>query len=266
MDNRPIGVFDSGVGGLTVLKEMKRILPAENFIYVGDTARVPYGVKSRSTITKFASQIMDFLMEKDVKLIVVACNTVSSNSLSYLKSRYRVPVIGVIEPGVQLALDRTKNRCVGIIGTQSTIRSHKYKELIIRQDRKIRIFEKACPLFVPLVEELLFDHSITRLAIKGYLQEFRARKIDTLVLGCTHYPLLTRALNRFFQGKVNLISSGYSVSLVVQDILSKKRLFSGRRKKGSIHLYASDLNENFRKLSRVVLSDSSVKMQLISFD
>lgn len=266
MDNRPIGVFDSGAGGLTVLKELKKKLPHENFLYVGDTARVPYGVKSRPTITRFAVQIMDFLMRKNVKLIVVACNTVSSNSLPHLKSRYLLPVIGVIEPGVVLALRQTGNRRIGIIGTQGTVRSHAYRRLILKNDPTVRIWEKACPLFVPLVEELSLKSPVTDLVIREYLSDMRKNRIDTLVLGCTHYPLLEPSLKRFFKGRVKLISSGYSVALVVLDIMKKKGLFSSRRKKGRIVLYASDLNENFRKLTHSVLKDRSVKLRLISFD
>lgn len=266
MDNRPIGVFDSGAGGLTVLKELKKKLPHENFLYVGDTARVPYGVKSRPTITRFAVQIMDFLNKKKVKLVVIACNTVSSNSLPHLKARYPLPVVGVIEPGAMLALRRTKNRRIGIIGTQSTVRSHAYRDLILKRDPAVTIREKACPLFVPLVEELALKGPVTDLVIREYLSDMRKNRIDTLVLGCTHYPLLEPSLKRFFKGRVKLISSGYSVALVVRGIMEKKGLLSGRRTRGNMVLYASDLNENFRKLTHSVLKDRSVKLRLISFD
>ncbi len=266
MDNRPIGVFDSGVGGLTVLRELKKKLPNEDFIYVGDTARVPYGVKSRTTITKFATQIVDFLIQKKVKLIVIACNTVSSNSLQELKAKYHIPIIGVIEPGVVLALDTTKNNRIGIIGTQSTIHSHKYKELILKNNKRIKVYEKSCPLFVPLVEELLLDSEVTHLAIKNYLEEFKNKKIDTLVLGCTHYPLLEKALSKFFQNKIELINSGYSVSLNVSEVMNQKNLFHVNNREGKISLFASDVNENFKKLSKTVLNKKNIKINLISFD
>jgi glutamate racemase len=266
MDNRPIGVFDSGVGGLTVLRELRKKLPLENFIYVGDTARVPYGAKSKPTITRFASQIMDFLMAKDVKMVVVACNTVSSNSLAFLKAHYEVPVIGVIEPGVELALKRTRNRRIGVIGTQSTIQSGRYRDLLLRSAVRPRVFEKACPLFVPLVEELSVSGPVTNLVIENYLSGMRKSNVDTLVLGCTHYPLLEKALDRFFCGKVDLINSGYSVSLEAAGILSKEGLLADRSRAGRITLFASDLNENFRRLSRIVLKERALKMHLISFD
>ncbi len=266
MDNRPIGVFDSGVGGLTVLKELKNKLPHEDFIYVGDTARVPYGVKSKATITKFASQIVDFLITKNVKLIVIACNTVSSNSLQELKKNYSLPIMGVIEPGVRLALDTTKNNRIGIIGTQSTIRSHKYKEYIENHNKKIRVYEKACPLFVPLVEELSLEGEVTQLVIKNYLEELKRKKIDTLILGCTHYPLLEKALHKFFDKKVELINSGYPVSLVVYYRIREQNLFHSDHRKGKIVLYASDVNENFKKLSQIVLDQKNIEIKLVSFD
>lgn len=266
MDNRPIGVFDSGVGGLTVLRELKKILPNEELIYIGDTARVPYGTKSKQTVTKFASQIVDFLLHKNVKLIIAACNTVSSNSLNILKKKYPVPIIGVIEPGVRLALSMTKTRRIGVIGTQGTIGSHKYQELIIKKNRSCRIYEKACPLFVPLVEDLLLDTEITYKTISYYLSELKQKKIDTLILGCTHYPLLSKALKRYFGPRVALVNSGYSVSLVARDILRKNQLLTNRKHEGKIILYASDLNINLERLTRTIFHHNYLKIRLINFD
>lgn len=266
MDNRPIGIFDSGVGGLTVLREVKKVLPAENFIYVGDTARVPYGTKSKETVTRFAAQITEFLIKKNVKLIIAACNTVSSNSLVYLKKQYSLPIIGVIEPGVKLALYLTSSKKIGIIGTQGTINSHKYKDLIKHHDKACNVYEKACPLFVPLVEDLILNNEIVDMTIKYYLRDMKQKNIDTLILGCTHYPLLDKALQKYFGTHVHLINSGYSVSLVAKEILQAKKLFTSHKKRGKVTVYASDLNENLKRLAKAVLPGDKVNIKLVSFD
>jgi len=266
MDNRPIGVFDSGVGGVTVLKELKKMLPFEDFIYFGDTARVPYGTKSMRTITAFAVQIVEFLLKKNVKLIVAACNTVSSNSLSFLKKKYHLPIIGVIEPGVDLAYSLSQNKKIGIIGTQSTIASHKYKNLLLKKDRSLNIIEKACPLFVPLVEEGLINNKITDEAIAYYLTSLKKKNIDILILGCTHYPLLRRPLEKFFRSKVQLINSGYAVSLNVKKILESRQLLAKRNRKGKVRFYISDLTTDFLNVARPALGLYLLNPKVISLD
>ncbi|MBU1077969.1 MAG: glutamate racemase [Spirochaetes bacterium] len=266
MDNRPIGVFDSGVGGLTVLREIRKLLPDENLIYFGDTARVPYGTKSKRTITAFAGQIVEFLLKKNVKLIVAACNTVSSNSLSYLKQHYPIPIIGVIEPGVELALKLTKNRHIGVIGTQSTINSKRYKILLLKSDKKLKISEKACPLFVPIAEEGLAGSAIAEMAIKNYLTKIKAKKIDTLILGCTHYPLLEKPLEKFFSKKVHLVNSGYAVSIIVKQLLSNKGLLNKRSRAGKISLFVSDLNETVLNVVKHTLELKQIRPKIISLD
>lgn len=266
MDNRPIGIFDSGIGGLTVLREITKVLPNENYIYIGDTARFPYGTKSKTTVTKFACQIVDFLLKKNVKLIIAACNTVSSNSLNVLKKNYSIPIIGVIESGIKLALNLTKNNKIGIIGTQATINSHKYQDLILKNSRNSQVFEKACPLFAPLVEDLIFEGDITDLTIKYYLNDLKSEKIDTLILGCTHYPLLEKALKKFFGLKVQLINSGYAISLEAKELLQKSKLFNNKKTNSNVVIYASDLNENLKKLAKAIFNNHSLKIKLISFD
>ncbi len=266
MNNKPIGVFDSGVGGLTVLRELKKLLPYENLIYFGDTARVPYGTKSKKIITIFSSQIVEFLLKKNVKLIVAACNTVSSNSLSFLRHIYNIPIIGVIEPGVELALKLTQNKRIGIIGTQGTIKSNKYSSLLIKKDKKLKIFNKACPLFVSLVEEGVNNHKIVDLAIKNYLSSMHKNKIDTLILGCTHYPLLLKPLKKFFGNKTHLVNSGYAVSLMVEELLKKNRIFNKNKKPGKMSLFVSDLNDGVMTVIKHTLKPCSVKPKVISLD
>ena len=266
MDNRPIGVFDSGVGGLTVLKELKKLLPNEDYIYFGDTARVPYGTKSKKTITTFACQIVEFLLKKKVKLIVTACNTVSSNSMSVLKKKYSVPIIGVIEPGVELALKWARNKNIGIIGTQSTINSHKYRDLLLNKNKKLTIIEQACPLFVPVVEEGLMNHKIADMAIQYYLSGIKKSNIDTLILGCTHYPLLIKSFKNFFKKEIKLINSGYAVSLKVKNILKMKNLFTAKKKNGKINFYFSDPSERFLKIAQPALGLGSLKPEIICLE
>ncbi len=265
MDNRPIGIFDSGVGGLTVLKELKKIFPNETFIYYGDTARVPYGTKSPETVTRFAIQIINFLLKKDVKLIIVACNTVSSNSIPTLKSLFPVPIIGVIEPGVELALQKTRNNKVGIIGTPATIKSHKYKKLLLKRNKRLKLFEKACPLFVPLVEEGWLDSKITYNVIKEYLSDMKKEGIDTLILGCTHYPMLSPLLQKFMPD-VNLINSGYSVALKIKNLLDKHNLFTSNKKVANDEYYVSDLSPNFINIAQMILEKKIKKVKVYPFE
>src|SRR5437868_15366529 len=195
-DSRPIGVFDSGIGGLTVVKALCDLLPNEDIYYLGDTARVPYGPKSPETVQRYALELADMLVRKNAKALVVACNTVSSVALPLLAEKFPVPVIGVIEPGARAALQATRNRHVGVIGTRATIRSGAYEKALRASDNKVRVSSRACPLLVPLIEEGLLDDEVTDRMIMRYLQPLVADDIDTLVLGCTHYPLLASAIAR----------------------------------------------------------------------
>lgn len=262
MNNSPIGVFDSGVGGLTVLKELFKKLPFEDFIYLGDTARVPYGTKSKETITYYAKQIIEFLISKNVKLIVVACNTVSSNSLEILKKKYPVPLIGVIEPGVKQAVLATQNKRVGVIGTKATISSHIYKKYL--KNYNIKSFEKACPLFVPLVEEGWFDNEISFAVAKVYLEEFKNKKIDTLILGCTHYPMLIPVIQKVLNN-VQLINSGESVAIHTEEFLFKNKIFAQKNKKGSIHFFFTDVSKSVIEIAEKILERKIEKISKIAF-
>lgn len=203
----PVGVFDSGMGGLTVLRALLRRLPAEDFVYFGDTARVPYGTKGARTVREFALQDAAFLHGLGVKMIVVACNTASAFALAALADAFPVPVLGVIEPGVRAALARTRGGQIGVIGTSGTVRSGRYQELLEREVGAARVVARECPLFVPLAEEGLTEHPITEMAIAEYLLPLRQAGVDTLILGCTHYPLLKPAIARFMEPETVLVDS-----------------------------------------------------------
>jgi glutamate racemase len=218
---RAIGVFDSGIGGLTVLKEILRFLPGEELLYLGDTARVPYGTKSPGTVLRYALEAAAFLHRRQVKTLVVACNTASSVAIARLEERFNLPVIGVIEPGARKAVSVTRSGKVGVIGTEGTIRSGAYTRAIQALDPAIEVFTAPCPLFVPLVEEGWADHQVAHLAAREYLSPLVARGIDTLVLGCTHYPLLKTTLHQVLGPEVTLIDSAEETALLVGRLLGK---------------------------------------------
>jgi glutamate racemase len=205
---KPIGVFDSGIGGLTVVKRLSSYLPKEGIVYFGDTARVPYGSKSNDTVIEYAIQDAAYLMQKGIKLLVVACNTVSSVALQELRNRFPLPIIGMIEPGANMALKETKNGRIGIIGTMATVNNKAYSTELKRLDPKVEVFETACPLFVPFAEEGWLKHKALYLVAEEYLKELKEKEIDTLVLGCTHYPLLADVIQEVMGDNVKLIDSG----------------------------------------------------------
>ncbi|MEZ4601584.1 MAG: glutamate racemase [Syntrophotaleaceae bacterium] len=221
MPERAIGVFDSGIGGLTVLKEILRFLPGEELFYLGDTARVPYGTKSPATVLRYAVEAAGFLVRRQVKMLVVACNTASSVAISELEQRYCLPVMGVIEPGARRAASVTRSGKVGVIGTEGTIRSGAYTRAIQALDPDIRVFPSPCPLFVPLVEEGWVDHQVAHLVAREYLEPLKDQGIDTLVLGCTHYPLLKTTLRQVLGDEVMLIDSAEETAHLVAALLGK---------------------------------------------
>jgi glutamate racemase len=248
-DNRPIGIFDSGVGGLTVFKELRRLLPNENLIYFGDTARVPYGGKSAQVITRFSSEILDFLKLQNVKMVVVACNTASALALNKLKAQTELPVIGVIEPGVRAAIKAAQNNIVGVIGTKGTISSQAYQGRLERYKPSIRVLARACPLLVPIVEENLHNSDIARLTVDKYLNTFKGTGLDTLILACTHYPLLKPLINEFFEGKVTLVDSATETAKEVKEVLVARRLVAETEKEGTERFYVSDSPEVFSEIA-----------------
>lgn len=245
MKNRPIGVFDSGVGGLTVVKQMFKKLPDESIIYLGDTARVPYGTKSPETVKRFSIENADFLMRFKVKLIVVACNTASSTSMGELIKHAHVPVVGVIKPGAKKAVTVTRNNRIGIIGTHTTIKSRAYVREIKSISPKIDVVSKPCPLFVPLVEEGWLREKATFAIAEKYLASFRRKGIDTLVLGCTHYPLLKQVIGKVMGKSVKIIDSASSVADEVHTILMSMGELSRGRKKPRHRFFATDAVEHF---------------------
>ncbi|NQU94773.1 MAG: glutamate racemase [Candidatus Omnitrophica bacterium] len=252
MDNRPIGVFDSGVGGLTVADKIFRLLPKENIVYFGDTARVPYGNKSKETITRFSKEITKFLLHFKVKLIIVACNTASSLSLDSLQRSFSVPILGVITPGVEEALKASRTGRIGVIGTGATISSRVYETKIKSIDRNCFVVQKSCPLFVPLVENKWLDNDITLKVVKKYLSPLLAKKIDTLILGCTHYPLLKKAIRKITGKNIVLIDSSKVTAECTRDILRKKNML-GNNKKAYAKFFASDDKGSFSSLAKVFL-------------
>lgn len=253
MDKRPIGVFDSGVGGLTVFKALVSVLPHENIIYLGDTARVPYGSKSKETVTRFAVECISFLKKFNIKLAVVACNTASSWSLNVLKKKYAFPVIGVIKPGVNEACRKTKKFKIGVIGTKATIKSAAYIKEIRKIDRHVQIYQKACPLFVSLVEESWLKGKIVSMIAARYLKSLCAKEIDTIILGCTHYPLLKGVIGSVFKRRISIIDSSLSVSREIKRFLEDTGLGNRSEVKGRQRFFVTDAPQSFKKISKIFL-------------
>jgi len=247
-----IGVFDSGVGGLTVAKELIRQLPNENIIYFGDIARVPYGIKSKETVIRFSIENILFLLKQDVKLICVACNTVSSVALPVIKNHFRVPIVGVISPGVREAVYATRNKRIGVIGTRGTIKSRTYENEIKHLDRQVKVTAIACPLFVPFVEEGWLSGKVVLDVAKEYLSPLKEAGVDTLILGCTHYPLLKPVIKQVMGKNVTLIDSAKQVAIEVKKILATECLLSNGRR-GKHKFYVSDNPEWFRELAQSFL-------------
>ena len=253
-DTRPIGIFDSGVGGLTVFSEVEKTLPREEIIYFGDTARVPYGTKSKETITKFSVENVEFLMKHNVKLVLVACNTASSLSLEFLKRCFRVPIIGVIDPGARNSVDRTRNNRIGVIGTSATISSGAYEKAIKKISSKMAVFSQNCPLFVPLVEEGWSYKSVTFEVASTYLNSLKKKKIDTLILGCTHYPLLKNVIRKVMGNKVSLVDSAGEVAKEAKSILGAGGLMNKKPGEKKHKFFVSDEPEQFIRLGERFLN------------
>ena len=251
----PIGVFDSGVGGLTVVKEIMRALPAESIVYYGDTARVPYGSKSAETITAYSRQIAKFLMTQEVKAIVVACNTASALALETIKAEFDVPFIGVVKPGAKMAAQATNNKKIGIIATEGTIASGIYESFLKATSPEVEVFGKACPLFVPLVEEGWLDDVVTEQVAERYLTELREKQVDTLVLGCTHYPLLRRVVGKVMGEQVTLVNPAYETARELKYVLEDNHILrDSATSQPTVHkFYVSDGAEKFRRFANSIL-------------
>ncbi len=247
----PIGIFDSGLGGLTVVRQIHRVLPHEDLVYLGDTARVPYGTKSPGTVIRFACEDAQFLLRQNVKAVVVACNTASAWAVPTLEKKFNVPIFGVILPGVSAALDRTRSGRIGVIGTSATIRSSAYSKGLLARCDTAQVFTRACPLLVPLVEEGWLNHPVTLSVLREYLRPLLRRRIDTLVLGCTHYPLLKTAIRRVTGSKIALVDSAESCARDLRERLDHLRLLhTKRRRAGIIQPFVTDETDRFEEFAR----------------
>ena len=251
----PVGVFDSGVGGLTVVREIIRQLPDENIVYFGDTARVPYGSKSQKTVIRFSEQIIRFLKTKQVKAIVIACNTASALALDIVREEFDVPILGVVAPGARAAVKATRNRKIGVVGTDATVRSGVYTKVIQGIDPQIRVIEKACPLFVPLVEEGFKEHEVTREIIEYYLESLRATDIDAMILGCTHYPLLRSRIREYMGKEIQIVNPAYETAIDLKTLLEDQDMANkGSDPAGSRYeFYVSDTADKFRQFANTVM-------------
>lgn len=251
----PIGVFDSGVGGLTVAREIMRNLPKEDIVYFGDTARVPYGSKSKDNIIRYSRQIIHFLKTQDVKAIVIACNTASALALDAVKDELDIPIIGVVEPGARAALAETRTKRIGIIGTEATVRSSMYEKLIQAEDPEVEVIAKACPLFVPLVEEGFKKHKVMDEIIDYYLASLMEADVDTLILGCTHYPLLRSKIREYVGDKITLINPAYETAMDLKKILQAYDMENPHieGEHGSYSFYVSDAADKFKQFANTIL-------------
>ena len=254
--NSPIGIFDSGLGGLTVAREIFQLLPSEDVVYFGDVGRSPYGPRSKEIITQFSRQDTNFLIEQEVKIIVAACNTASSIALEFLQKEYSLQILGVIEPGAVSAVQATRNGKIGVIGTIGTIHSNAYAKAIEAIDPKIKVFSMACPLFVPLVEEGYIDKEATFLIAEDYVSPLKTTGVDTLILGCTHYPLLKPIIRKVLGDKVSLIDSATETSRVVYQHLLTTNALNPKRSEGERKFYVSDVPEQFAQMARHFLGDT----------
>lgn len=264
MIEKPIGFFDSGIGGLTVLKEVFSLLPEENTLYLGDTARVPYGIRSAETVIRYSFENTDFLVSKGIKLLVVACNTASAVSLEEIKKRLHLPVIGVIEPGSRAAVRATRNRKIGVIGTEATINSSAYSRTIREMDSGIEVFGLPCPLFVPLVEEGFTDDEVAEMVAERYLKDLIVKGIDTLVLGCTHYPLLKGVISRVMGEGIVLIDSAKETALEIRDTLVRDGMPSKAGRESSRMFFVTDSPERFVRVGERFLGNRIEHIQKIN--
>jgi glutamate racemase len=265
----PLGVFDSGVGGLTVAREIMRQLPEERIIYFGDTARVPYGTKSKETIIRYSRQIVHFLLEKGVKAIVVACNTASAYALEEIRGEIPVPIIGVVKPGAKVAAETSRNGIIGVIGTEATISSQLYTRVIHEHNPKAVVIGKACPLFVSLVEEGWLKDPITVAVAERYLDSFLKSDIDTLIMGCTHYPLLRSTLRSILGERVNLVNPAYETAQSLKTLLLEHGILNDGQQEftGPQHqFYVSDAAEKFKNFANSILPCEIKEAQLIHIE
>jgi glutamate racemase len=256
MTAEPIGVFDSGIGGLTVVRALMKQLPHENIVYYGDTARVPYGTKSPQVIREYAAQDADFLVSQGIKMLVVACNTVSAVALDIVQKRARVPVVGVIIPGARAAVSATRKKRVGIIGTSATVNSGAYTNAVRQIDEEVQVFARACPLFVPLADEGWIDHQVTMFPLT-------LEKVDTLILGCTHYPVLRSSIAAVLDPRMTLIDSGAAAALEVERVLDEQDIRNPSKQKPNLQFFVSDLPAKFSEIGERFLGQKMGRVRRV---
>ena len=264
MNNKPIGVFDSGLGGLTAVKELLKLLPGESIVYFGDTGRVPYGTRSEETIIKYTKQDIAFFEKFSVKAIICACGTASSVGLPNIE-KTNVPVIGVVEPTARRVVEKTRNNKIGIIGTEGTVSSGAYEKAIKKINPDISTFSKACTLFVPLVENGYLDHEATKIIAKEYLEDLKKENVDTLILGCTHYPLLKKVIGEIMGDDVVLINAGKAAAEYVKEILEKEDMLSSNEKSEK-RFFTSDKGKNFIKTAEVFLNERIESIEKVDIE
>lgn len=265
----PIGVFDSGIGGLTVVREIMRQIPNENIVYFGDTARVPYGNKSKDTVTRFSRQILRFLETNQVKTIVVACNTASAYAMEVLERETDIPIIGVVKPGARVAFQVTRNRRIGVIATEATIGSQIYTNYIEELCPDVTIFGKSCPLFVPLVEEGLWQDPVTDEIARRYLNELIDKGIDTLILGCTHYPLIRSTVGKIMGEQVILVNPAYETARELKELLEKKDLLNQEPHKlgtNQHQFFVSDGADKFKQFANSIIKYGILSAKTVNIE
>lgn len=265
----PIGVFDSGVGGLTVVREIMRQIPNERIVYFGDTARVPYGSKSRDTVTRYSRQIVRFLQSHQIKTIVVACNTASAYALDEIEKEADIPMIGVVKPGARTAAQVTRNGKIGVIGTEATIGSKLYNQYIKQLKDEVEIFGKACPLFVPLVEEGLWQDPVTDEIATRYLTELIDIGIDTLILGCTHYPLIRSTLGRIMGEAVTLVNPAYETARELKEMLGERNLLNDKKPalgENQYQFYVSDMADKFKSFANSIIKYGILSAKTVNIE
>lgn len=264
--NKPIGIFDSGIGGLTVVKQLMKMLPDEQLIYFGDTARIPYGTRSRKLVQQYALEDAHFLTQFDIKMIVVACNTASSSALPVLEENFDIPIIGVVKPGAEAAVNLTRNGKIGVIGTTATINSDAYSMEIRKRMPQAQVFGQPCPLLVPLAEEGWLEDKVTLLTLEKYLTPMLQEKVDTLILGCTHYPILEKAIRQVTGPKVQLVDSGKETAKVVRQTLLDLKLVNHSGRGGENRFFVSDAPAKFKEVGSLFLGEPLGHVEVVDFE
>lgn len=267
MNNKPIGIFDSGLGGLTVASQVMRLMPNESIVYLGDTARVPYGARSHETVVQYAMECVDFLQQHDVKMVIIACGTASATALETVQQVYDLPIVGVIIPGAEAAISATKNNQIGVTGTAGTIKTEAHKKAIQERLNKATVVEQACPLFVPLAEEGWGDSEIARLTAEQYLTSMKQSDVDTVILGCTHYPLLKKSIQTIMGDNVTLIDPAVNTAKEASQILSLLDMNAPEQQRAKYCYYVTDYSQRFKEIGSRFLGQEMdrVKKAMIPF-